>query len=110
VPVRTAAANSARVRPNAPAVACGLLGSEPRQLATATRGSVSDPTSNALCAALAAPEGIWANVSIFDRADLLGAMVDQPLHTPMGTTHNRSSPRPPGSRGIVQDLWTGRAR
>jgi AAA domain/TrwC relaxase len=39
-----------------------------------------DPDPEALYRALAAPEGICANLSIFNRADVLAALVDLPVH------------------------------
>jgi conjugative relaxase-like TrwC/TraI family protein len=57
------------------------LGFDARQLATATSGPRQSPDIDvdALYAALAAPEGICANMSIFDRTDVVAAIVNQPL-------------------------------
>jgi conjugative relaxase-like TrwC/TraI family protein len=49
---------------------------------------LQDPDSEALYAALAAPEGICANLSIFNRADVLTALVDHPV------PHGEGKPQP----------------
>jgi conjugative relaxase-like TrwC/TraI family protein len=49
---------------------------------------LSEPDPEALYAALAAPEGICANLSIFNRADILAALVDLPV------PHGDGEPQP----------------
>ncbi|MGH9226033.1 MAG: MobF family relaxase, partial [Acidimicrobiales bacterium] len=57
------------------------LGFGPTELAGSLTGPVQapEPDPEALYALLAAPDGICANLSIFDRADVLAAVVNQPL-------------------------------
>src|SRR5918996_1078456 len=68
------------------------LGFDPQRLAAATTGPVEPPAPDvdALYAAVAAPDGICAHLSIFDRADVLAAIVNQPL--PPGSQDGEAQP------------------
>ncbi len=67
------------------------LGFDADDLAACTTGPAEppEPDPEALYEALAAPDGICANLSIFNRADVLAALVNLPVQA------ERGEPRPP---------------
>jgi conjugative relaxase-like TrwC/TraI family protein len=62
------------------------LGFHPDQLAACIHGPTepTEPDIDALYDALAAPEGICANLSVFDRGDVLHALLNHPVPSPDG--------------------------
>ena len=83
-----------------------VLGLDAQRLSAATSGPVEPraPDVDALYAALAAPDGICAHLSIFDRADVLAATVNQPL-TPAGHDSQTQPPLIPAQR--LEELADG---